>query len=90
MANDRVMVRCKVCKETVTLWKYYPGGSFLPEITHEKVSEFLDSHLLCALDQEGIDVFTLGQGLHHIDQLLELVTETDISYETEAIRSTNQ
>lgn len=28
MANDRLMVRCKACRETYTLAKYWGGGEF--------------------------------------------------------------
>jgi hypothetical protein len=53
MANDRIYLRCKTCKETVMLWKHYPVGTYLGgaeggyEGDGAEVLAFLQRHILC-------------------------------------------
>ena len=45
MANDRLRIKCKFCKDERVLYKYYPGGGGYSQNCNEEFSEWLDNHV---------------------------------------------
>jgi len=43
MANDRLRIVCKYCKESVMLFKYYPCGGYVND--EDILDEFIKKHL---------------------------------------------
>lgn len=69
MANDRIIIKCRHCGETLTLAKYYPtlgSGVHMPYT----VTAWMDEHMRCSphfgeTDLNGdrcFDLFTESEG----------------------------
>lgn len=67
MANDRLWLECKKCKERIMLYKYYPSGGYIPLQSVEPVASFICRH---ALECSGG-----GFGLGRPEEWLGLVTD---------------
>lgn len=71
MANDRVFLRCPVCKDMRLIYKYYPAGGYsTPERLTER-GDFADDHIHgCG------NIFAGDMG---DKPFLELVTESGVT-----------
>lgn len=81
MANERLLIRCKVCGHHVLLLKSLALGwySKMPSATMREVVEFTNKHMLC--DQEvpgGVVTYGSAGEITNISQLFEIVTESDL------------
>lgn len=50
MSNDRLYLVCRICGDAIGLFKYYPGGGFIPPESHEgpnggDIGAWLDEHI---------------------------------------------
>ncbi len=67
MANDRIYIVCKYCREKAVLLKYYPSGTYLP--SGLDLEDFLCEHIQCSPNFGGIDL--------HGDVGFDLLTEME-------------
>lgn len=44
MANDRIFLRCPVCKDVYRLYSYYPSGNHSSN-THPSLENWIDDHI---------------------------------------------
>ncbi len=69
MANDRIYMTCRGCKDITSLAKYYPPSMGHGVWNPEKVVAFIDKHIECSPN--------FGKGDLGGDRCFDLWTESD-------------